>query len=213
MESTIGRRIQLLREEKEMSVAKFADVAGVKPTAIYGIERGDNKPSFDVLARLSEHFADLNSNWLLKGEGRMLRALSPVEADPTPIDAVPAVLPNVRRKVSRPLMVAEPNLDHLPPEKQIDYWKQRYKKEILRQAEEFETKEHEETLQLIGNGPSFNFASADAADVYNTVDAIAFYYPAASDESLEQVRSLARFVPTPRVRPMYPKVGFQQQAV
>lgn len=72
METTIGVRIRQLREVKRLSVADFAKAAGVKPSAIYGLESGANKPSIETVASLRHSFPCLNVDWLLLGTGPML---------------------------------------------------------------------------------------------------------------------------------------------
>ena len=73
MESTIGARIRQVREAKRLSVADFATAAGVKPSAIYGLESGANKPSIETVGNLRLSFPDLDTDWLLAGIGTMLR--------------------------------------------------------------------------------------------------------------------------------------------
>lgn len=77
METTIGARIKELRKAKKWSVETLADSLGLQATAIYNIERGDNKPSFDTIAGLGRAFSDLNLEWLVHGTGAMLRSALP----------------------------------------------------------------------------------------------------------------------------------------
>ena len=89
MDSTIGMRIKQLREAKQMSVADFAKAAGVKPSAIYGLEGGANKPSIETVAMLRKSFPDLNTEWLQFGDGSMYKG---AELTPTPpTDSTPSV--------------------------------------------------------------------------------------------------------------------------
>lgn len=87
MESTIGLRIRQLREAKQLSVVDFAKAAGVKPSAVYGLESGANKPSLETVGALRLSFPGLNTEWLQFGEGEMFsRALTPAPraAEPAP---------------------------------------------------------------------------------------------------------------------------------
>lgn len=80
METTIGQRIRQLREAKQLSVADFAAAAGVKPSAIYGLESNANKPSIETVGALREAFPDLDTEWLQFGGGQMFKggqALTP----------------------------------------------------------------------------------------------------------------------------------------
>lgn len=84
MESTIGKRIKRLREGKNLSVADFAKCAGVKPSAIYGLESDANKPSIETVAMLRQSFPDLNTEWLQFGDGPMYKGaeLAPASGQP-----------------------------------------------------------------------------------------------------------------------------------
>lgn len=81
METTIGMRIKQLREAKQMSVADFAKAAGVKPSAIYGLESDANKPSIETVAMLRKSFPNLNTEWLQFGDGSMYKG---AELTPAP---------------------------------------------------------------------------------------------------------------------------------
>jgi hypothetical protein len=122
---------------------------------------------------------------------------------------MPAV---VKRKVSHPIMTADPDLSHLTPEQQAKYWKRRHDELLVKQQQEYESKVHEETLRLI----NFTSASSDTASLYLFTDTLASYFPLLSPEKLDAVRSMPKFKPTPRVIPMYEapgfKVGVQKQA-
>ena len=86
MDSTIGQRIRQLREAKQLSVAAFATAAGVKPSAIYGLESDANKPSIDTVRALRAAFPTLDTEWLQFGVGQMFkdgRNLAPVKSLPS----------------------------------------------------------------------------------------------------------------------------------
>lgn len=102
MESTIGLRIRQLREAKQLSVADFATAAGVKPSAIYGLESNANKPSIETVGMLRQSFPDLNTEWLQFGVGSMFRdgrALTPASQLPP---AVPSKLEPYREGLPTP---------------------------------------------------------------------------------------------------------------
>ena len=85
MEPTIGMRIRQLRDSRQLSVVTFAKLAGIKPSAVYGLESGANKPSLETVAALRQSFPGLNTEWLQFGEGEMFsRGLAPVIAAPAP---------------------------------------------------------------------------------------------------------------------------------
>jgi transcriptional regulator with XRE-family HTH domain len=112
MDSTIGMRIKQLREAKQMTVADFAKAAGVKPSAIYGLEGGANKPSIETVAMLRKSFPDLNTEWLQFGDGSMYKGaeLTPAPAAPSPETEKPTEGEIPERKpdyTSAPATVAE----------------------------------------------------------------------------------------------------------
>lgn len=95
MESTTGKRLKHLRIQKGLDVEGFAKVLGVKASAVYGLEKDANKPSFETIANLTTAFPDLNLDWLINGTGPMLRdgrVLTPAERPATtaaPVTQVP----------------------------------------------------------------------------------------------------------------------------
>ena len=83
MEHTIGMRFRQLRDSRQLSVVDFAKLAGIKPSAVYGLESGANKPSLETVATLRQSFAGLNTEWLQFGEGEMFsRVLAPLTPAP-----------------------------------------------------------------------------------------------------------------------------------
>jgi transcriptional regulator with XRE-family HTH domain len=51
--AALGEAIQRLREEKGLSQESLADVSGIHPTHIGGLERGVRNPSYTTLVRLA----------------------------------------------------------------------------------------------------------------------------------------------------------------
>lgn len=88
METTPGKRVQIFRESKGFKRASaFAEAAGLKAATLSSIETDRTAPSFETLNALMLAFPDLNPDWLLTGQGAMLREgrnLLPQPKDPTP---------------------------------------------------------------------------------------------------------------------------------
>ncbi|UOR07221.1 helix-turn-helix domain-containing protein [Hymenobacter aerilatus] len=107
METTIGKRLQLVRQAKKLSVEALADILGVKASAVYGLQKDHNKPSFDTIAALTDAFPDISMQWLIHGKGEMLRDgknLTPVVDAPTrpaPIATQPGQVDFVQRYITR----------------------------------------------------------------------------------------------------------------
>ena len=66
-------RLLILLENYKLSSAQFAELIGVQRSSISHILSGRNKPSYDFLVKIIEHFDDLNTEWLLIGQGHMLK--------------------------------------------------------------------------------------------------------------------------------------------
>ncbi|MBC6988994.1 helix-turn-helix domain-containing protein [Hymenobacter sp. BT491] len=74
METTPGKRVRMFRESLGYKTASaFAEAAGLKIATLSSIETDRTAPSFDILATLVAAFPQVNSDWLLTGNGPMLR--------------------------------------------------------------------------------------------------------------------------------------------
>ena len=67
------RLIKIL-EYKSLSSAQFADIIGVQRSSISHIISGRNKPSYDFLVKILDKFSDINAEWLITGNGDMLKS-------------------------------------------------------------------------------------------------------------------------------------------
>ncbi|MGB3463689.1 MAG: hypothetical protein WBA74_00390 [Cyclobacteriaceae bacterium] len=73
---TIGERVKALMEYKEMNYRSFGSVVGYSDSQIRNIIIDKSIPRFDFIQTLLRIFPDLNSEWLIKGEGVMINANS-----------------------------------------------------------------------------------------------------------------------------------------
>src|SRR5690625_4027494 len=73
--SDINERVlQLIEYKSGNNQKKFAESIGFAPQVISNIVSGrKSKPSYDVLNAIITSFVDINSEWLLTGEGSMLK--------------------------------------------------------------------------------------------------------------------------------------------
>jgi phage repressor protein C with HTH and peptisase S24 domain len=69
---TNGDRLRIFRETIGANQSEFAQVLDVAPSFISGIERNTKAISRDLIERLLNKY-NININWLLTGEGAMLR--------------------------------------------------------------------------------------------------------------------------------------------
>ena len=69
----INDRINQLIEVLDQNPNSFAELIGVSGAVVYNIIRGRrSKPSYDVLNKILLRFNEVNSEWLLRGEGQIL---------------------------------------------------------------------------------------------------------------------------------------------
>jgi transcriptional regulator with XRE-family HTH domain len=71
--SSIGRRLQLFREYSKLSQAQLADRLGLGRTFLSKIENDRQQLPTEAMARLCTELG-VSLDWLLAGEGDMLRA-------------------------------------------------------------------------------------------------------------------------------------------
>lgn len=69
----INDRINQLIQVLDQNPNSFSENIGVKAAVVYNIIRGRrNKPSFDVLNKILDRFDEVNSEWLIRGNGDIL---------------------------------------------------------------------------------------------------------------------------------------------
>ena len=76
---SINGRIQLIIDEVyNGNVSEFERASNIKPSTIKNIVGGrQTKPSYDVLESIVRNNVQISSDWLLTGEGKMLREENP----------------------------------------------------------------------------------------------------------------------------------------
>ena len=91
--SNINERIAYLIENKaNNNKKKFAEMIGFAPQVVSNIVSGrKSKPSFDVLNAIKTSFDDVFSDWLLTGEGEMLKNEIKIPNKKTENNGVPLI--------------------------------------------------------------------------------------------------------------------------
>ena len=74
----IHERIKHLMDVKGLNNAQFAKLLEVHPSVTHNITKGKKnspktEPSFSVLRKILSFYNDINANWLVCGEGEMLK--------------------------------------------------------------------------------------------------------------------------------------------
>lgn len=80
-------RIRKIAANWQLSPTALADHIGISRPVISHIFSGRNRPSLEVVQKIASHFPEVNRNWLLTGEGEMIRnqnapAVLPKHAEP-----------------------------------------------------------------------------------------------------------------------------------
>ena len=83
----IGSRIGQLLEELGYNKSSFSNAIGLTNNVTIGrIVNGERGPSFEVLQRITQTFGNINTDWLLTGEGEMFKGDTlPIAAEPAPV--------------------------------------------------------------------------------------------------------------------------------
>lgn len=66
-------RIQAIIKKEGITPSRFADIIGVQRSGISHILSGRNKPSLDFLNKVLIHFPNISGDWLITGQGEMLK--------------------------------------------------------------------------------------------------------------------------------------------
>ena len=69
----LKERISKVITYSELSLSEFADEIEVQRSSISHITSGRNKPSLDFLMKIKNRFPELEWEWLIEGEGEMLK--------------------------------------------------------------------------------------------------------------------------------------------
>lgn len=87
-------RIKLIMESENMTPARFADKLHIGRAVVSHILNGRNNPSLDVITRILTQMPNINSDWLLTGNGEMYKTKGKPRSDNKPIDQ-PSSFPNL----------------------------------------------------------------------------------------------------------------------
>lgn len=81
-------RIKELKDTEGLSNTEFANKINVGPAVISHIMSGRNKPSLQVIASIKQAFTNVNTDYLLSGDGQLYGGFTDVKesegSDPTP---------------------------------------------------------------------------------------------------------------------------------
>jgi transcriptional regulator with XRE-family HTH domain len=66
-------RLLKILKQYNLTSSRFADDLGVQRSGISHILSGRNQPSYDFIVKLMKQYPEINPDWLLMGNGSMLR--------------------------------------------------------------------------------------------------------------------------------------------
>lgn len=77
-------RFQKIMEYAGVSPKRFAEILGIERSNVSHIMSGRNNPSLAVVQKILKNFPDISSDWLLFGDGNMLKANATGSTPSTP---------------------------------------------------------------------------------------------------------------------------------
>lgn len=72
-------RIRLFLDKENKTSSQFAEEIGIQASGVSHVLSGRNKPSLDFILKMLKTYSDLNSDWLLFGEGEMYKSGSTMD--------------------------------------------------------------------------------------------------------------------------------------
>lgn len=80
MESIISQRIRLIAENYGLSISSLSKKIGIAQQTLNRQVVGENTMSFKTIETILCCFPDISAEWLLRGEGNMLKSFTPSHA-------------------------------------------------------------------------------------------------------------------------------------
>ena len=113
----LKERISKVITYSELSLSEFADEIEVQRSSISHITSGRNKPSLDFLMKIKNRFPELEWEWLIEGEGEMLKKpVIPSETKATPEKSKPTSLPDLFSLINDEAFGITESEDRVAPE-------------------------------------------------------------------------------------------------
>lgn len=69
----MNHRLQQFLSAENISQAQFADSIDVARASVSHVLAGRNKPGYDFIRSISDHYPRLNLEWLISGKGKMYK--------------------------------------------------------------------------------------------------------------------------------------------
>ena len=69
----MNTRLQQFLSAENISQAQFADTIEVARASVSHVLAGRNKPGYDFIKSIADHYPKLNLDWLINGKGKMYK--------------------------------------------------------------------------------------------------------------------------------------------
>lgn len=73
----MNKRLEQFLAAENISQAQFADTIEVARASVSHVLAGRNKPGYDFIKSISDHYPKVNLEWLINGKGKMYKDASP----------------------------------------------------------------------------------------------------------------------------------------
>ena len=73
MEKKVYERIQIMLKNKRISANELAKILGISSTSVYNYLSGEVRSPLSFAIMILESFPDVSAEWLLRGEGEMMK--------------------------------------------------------------------------------------------------------------------------------------------
>lgn len=102
----MNQRLQQFLSAENISQAQFADTIEVARASVSHVLAGRNKPGYDFIKSISDHYPRLNLDWLINGKGRMYKD------SPTPAPAPVPAAAQAAQPAPQPVLAPPPTADY-----------------------------------------------------------------------------------------------------
>ncbi|HOY30675.1 MAG TPA: hypothetical protein PKW80_02235 [Bacteroidales bacterium] len=108
---------------KNLTPSKFADEIGIQRSSMSHIMGGRNLPSLDLITKILKKYPDINSEWLIQGEGPMLKTIQ--------IDLFEQQTEKLPTEIPTPVMDTQPEMQAINEQKAV----QEFEKTVVKAPE------------------------------------------------------------------------------
>lgn len=138
-------RILLVLKIKNLTPSKFADEIGIQRSSMSHIMSGRNLPSLDLITKILGKYPDINSDWLVKGEGPMTKTFQIDLFEQTAENKPPVVSQSQTAKDNQPLTVP---VQDIIKEEVVEKPEENQSKSSINETEPVDIKDVEPVLKV-----------------------------------------------------------------